>query len=183
MADLASEFEKYETILNNWRKAITLLIEAWPEQAKMADFKNQTPLMLVAENGDTELTKLLLPFSDINAQDFIGGTALHASVMSKSLDCVSVILESEEINTEMRTFEGNNALHMAVRFGLANVVKLLTHEFPRLLDIKGEYNEIPLEMATNIYENYNKWENFMKSHNQKIGTKNDYHSIISILGS
>lgn len=181
--DLASEFEKYETMLKNWRKAITLLIEAWPEQAKMADFKNQTPLMLVAENGDTELTKLLLNFSDINAQDFKGRTALHAAVISKSLDCVSVILESAEINTQMRTFEGNNALHMAVRFGLVDVVKLLTHEFPRLLDIKNEYNEIPLEMATDIYQNYNQWENFMKSQNQKIGTKNDYHSIISILES
>ena len=37
-----------------------MLLAEWPEQANLADFKGQTPLMLAANEGDAELVHLLL---------------------------------------------------------------------------------------------------------------------------
>ena len=66
------------------RRAISFIIEAWPSQAGVADIKGQTPLMLAASEGDAELVNLLAPVSDINAQDYLGKTALHAAVSGKA---------------------------------------------------------------------------------------------------
>lgn len=38
-ADMVKEFEKVENHLQNRRHAINLLLQAWPEQACVADFK------------------------------------------------------------------------------------------------------------------------------------------------
>lgn len=179
--ELASELEKYEAMLENWRKAIQFLIKAWPEQAKIADFKNQTPLMLVAENGDDELTKTLLPFSDVNAQDLKGRNALHAAVMGNSLNCVASILACEDIDLKKRTFEGNTVLHMAVRFGKADVVKLIIQEFPGLSEERNNENQTALEMAQYIYENFSDLQRFMESQIRKAGSKQEYSKIVSML--
>jgi hypothetical protein len=178
---LISEFKKNEAMLQNWRKAILLLVEAWPEQAKIADFKNQTPLMLLAENGDYEFAKIFIPFSDINVQDNKGRTALHAAVMGNSLECVASILECEDIDLKKRTIEGNTALHMAVRFGLPEIVKLIIQEFPGLSEERNKENQTALEMAQYLLENLPGWQSFMKSQNQRLGSKEEYSRIISIL--
>jgi hypothetical protein len=47
--ELLDKFGKVDAHMQNCREAIRLLLEAWPEQARIADFKKQTPLMLVAE--------------------------------------------------------------------------------------------------------------------------------------
>lgn len=170
-----------EVMPKNWRTAIKYLIEAWPEQAKIADFKNQTPLMLVAENGDYELAEILIPISDINAQDIKGRSALHAAVMGNSLRCVSSILECEDIDLNKRTVDGNTALHMAVRFGRPEVVKLITEAFPGVSGSRNKENQTALEMAQKILDNLSDWQNFMKSQNQRSGSKEDYSKIISTL--
>lgn len=179
--ELGTEFEKYEVMPKNWRTAIKYLIEAWPEQAKIADFKNQTPLMLVADNGDYELAEILIPISDINAQDNKGRTALHAAVMGNSLKCVSSILECEDIDLNKRTVDGNTALHMAVRFGRPEMVKLITEAFPGLSGSRNKENQTAVEMAQKILDNLSDWQNFMKSQNQRSGSKEDYSKIISTL--
>lgn len=179
--ELGNEFEKYELMQKNWRVAIQYLVEAWPEQARISDYKNQTPLMLVAENGDVGLTKLLIPLSDINAQDYKGRTALHAAVMGKSLECIASILACEDIDLEKSTAEGNTALHMAVRFGLPEAVELIMQEFPGLSAERNKENKTPLEMSQEILENLSDWQNFMKSQNQRSGSREDYTKIISTL--
>jgi hypothetical protein len=116
--ELAAELDKIEQHMKNWRVAIRLLLEAWPEQARIADFKGQTPLMLVADNGDVELTGLLAPMSVVDAQDYRGRIALHTAVAGRSPECVAVVLERNPDVAKVAVSEENTVLHTAVRFGV-----------------------------------------------------------------
>jgi hypothetical protein len=79
-SNLQGEVAKLEGHLENWRHAIYLLVNAWPEQVNIGDFKGQTPLMLVADANDEQLVNTFLSVgADVNAQDFLGRTALHAA--------------------------------------------------------------------------------------------------------
>lgn len=180
MADGLSAIEQH---LKNWRTAIRLLLEAWPEQAKIVDFKGQTPLMLVADNGDVELTRLLEPMSDVDAQDNLGRTALHAAVAGRSPECVATILERNPDVAKVTVGEENTALHTAVRFGVLKNVHLILEEFPGLAQKGNAAAQTPLEMAHEILENLPDWQMFMKSKNRCAGSKDDFEAIIALLES
>ncbi|KGM07172.1 hypothetical protein LP43_0780 [Methylophaga thiooxydans] len=171
-----------QAFLKNWRKAINVLIETWPEQAKIADYKGQTPLMLVSSDGDIELTNLLAPLSDIDMQDHIGRTALHSAVTGGCNKCVSAILHFKPAVNDKTTFlEKNTVLHTAVRFGDPKVVSLIVHEFPVLADQVNHDNQTPLDMAKDIHDNHPLWQKFMNEQNCSTGSKIDFAKIISDL--
>ncbi|HPV45463.1 MAG TPA: ankyrin repeat domain-containing protein [Methylotenera sp.] len=172
--ELQREVRKVEQHMKNWRTAIAILLEAWPEQAKISDFKGQTPLMLVADNGDVELTKLLTPLSDVNAQDYKGRTALNAAVTGGSSECVSMILLNDHLDELKVTFEGNTALHMAVRFGFPEIVNLIHEQFPVLADKVNKANQTPKTMAQDILDNLTSWKEVMLKQNRKIGSEEDF---------
>lgn len=168
--------------LNNWRKAIHMLIEAWPEQARIADFKGQTPLMLVADRGDTELTKLLAPLSDVDGQDYKGRTALHAAVSGRSTKCVTLVLDLNPDTTKITTEnEGNTALHTAVRFGVPENVRLIVDEFPGLVLKTNALGQTPLDITNEILDNLPRWQEFMRTNNRKTGTEKDYRETVALL--
>lgn len=177
---LQNQLGSFSEVIQNYRQSIVILIKAWPEQAKISDFKGQTPLILVADNGDEELTKQLIPFSDINAQDYLGRTALHAAVTSNSKACVSAILDCEDLDVTRVTKEGNTALHMSVRFGLPEVAGLMLKDFPGLRYQENLSKETPQSMALNIYKNFNSWKDFMHLQSRHIGTKEDLEQIIAM---
>lgn len=180
--ELRCEVGKVEQHMKNWRTAIAILLEAWPEQAKIADFKGQTPLMLVADTGDVELTKLLTPLSDVNAQDYKGRTALHAAVTGCSPECVSIILECNPVVSDKITFdEKNTALHTAVRFGAPRIVSLIHNDFPGLASQVNDANQTPLAMAQDILDNLSLWQEFMLKQNRHIGSREDFKDIITVL--
>src|SRR3546814_6968971 len=98
----------------NMSTCIGVLLDAWPAQARIADFKGQTPLMLAADGGDTELVRLLAPLSDVDAQDYLGRTAMHAAASGRSPDCVQLILERQpHVADKLADAEKNTALHTA----------------------------------------------------------------------
>ena len=176
-------FNRMETLIANQHHAIELLIEAWPEQAKIADFKGQTPLMLVADNGDAELTKLLTPMSNVNAQDFTGRTALHSAVSGRSRQCVATVLDINPDADKVTFDEKNTALHTAVRFGVPENVALIVEAFPGLV-LKanmGMPKQTPLEMAQDLHANWEDWQMFMRKQNRQIGSKADFEKIIALL--
>lgn len=176
-------FNKIETLIANQHHAIELLIEAWPEQARIADFKGQTPLMLVADNGDAELTRLLAPLSDVNAQDFIGRTAVHAAVSGRSPECVAIVLDLNP-DVEKVTFdEKNTALHTAVRFGVSENVALIVEAFPCRASKVNMTGQTPLDMARYIHANWDKFQAVMHNKNRQIGSKADFEKIIALLSS
>lgn len=175
---LQQETQKFEGYLENWRQAITILLKSWPEQAKIADYKGQTPLMLVADKGDIELTQLLLPLSDLNAQDYKGRTSFHSAVTGGEPKCIEMILESEHLDVLTVTIEGNTALHMAVRLGKPELVSLILHEFPGLSTTVNNAKQTPLMMAIESFDNHAYWQELMQKENRTLGSKNDFANII-----
>jgi hypothetical protein len=92
-AELQGDVAKMKAHVVKRRQAIYLLIDNWPEQANLQDFKGQTALMLAADRGDLPMVKVLLEAgADLNIQDYLGRTALHSAVTGASPDCVSAIL-------------------------------------------------------------------------------------------
>jgi hypothetical protein len=181
--ELECELIKVDQHMKNWRTAIAILLETWPEQAKISDFKKQTPLMLVADNGDVELTKLLTPLSDVNAQDYKGRTALHAAVTGRSSECVSMILLNDHLDVLKVTSEGNTALHMAVRFGFPEIVNLINEEFPALANKVNKANQTSKTMAQDILDNLTSWKEFMLKQNRKIGSREDFTKIFNLFSN
>lgn len=180
--EFSGEIHKIEKHMANWRVAIRMLVEAWPAQAKIADFKAQTPLMLSANNGDTELTCLLAPLSDIDAQDHLGRTALHSAVAGRSAECLAAMLEMNPDVLKVSEGEENTALHTAVRFGWPEGVRLILNAFPGLLVKANAEGFTPLELAQDIFQYFEQWRDFMQmKKGRRIGTRNDFETIITLL--
>lgn len=178
---LRQETQKFEVFLENWRYAMAIFLESWPEQAKIADFKGQTPLMLALDKGDIELTRLLLPLSDVNCQDYKGRSCFHSAVMGGNLQCLELILYSDYIDVLTTTIEGNTALHMAVRLGKPELVGLILYEFPGLSEVMNNDRQTALTLAKDIYQNYARWQKVMNNESRSIGSKSDFSDIISQL--
>jgi hypothetical protein len=178
--------QKIENHVHNRRQAIGLLLEVWPEQAKNSDFKGQTPLMLVADNGDAELTRLLVTLSDVAAQDFRGRTALHSAVSGRSHECVAIVIDHYYKHDKtgfdkVTAGEGNTALHTAVRFGQPDCARLIVEGFPSLVSQANAAKNTPLDMARDILENLAAWQAYMHKENRRTGSKNDFEAIITLL--
>lgn len=178
----STDWERLQGMLEGWKHALRLMIEAWPEQATMAAFKGQTPLMLVADHGDVALTKLLAPLSDVNAQDVLGRTALHAAVASRSPGCVAAVLERQPaVDDKVSSGEANTALHTAVRFGHPECVRLIAEEYPSLLDKCNAHGMTPLAMAEDIQQNWGDWAAYMHRENRVTGSQAEFDELVTDL--
>lgn len=179
--EFSGEVHKIEKHMANWRVAIRMLVEAWPAQAKIADFKAQTPLMLTANNGDAELTCLLAPRSDKDAQDQLGRTALHSAVAGRSAECLAAVLEMNPNVLKVSEGEENTALHTAVRFGWPEGVRLILGAYPGLSAKANAEGITPLEMGQDIIQHFEQWRDFMQiKQGRHIGTRNDFEKIITL---
>ena len=175
---LVDPFKQVENHVLNRRKAIELLIQAWSVQAKIADFKGQTPLMLAADNGNTELTRLLAPLSNVNAQDHVGRTALHSAASGRSPECIAIVLEQNPDVLKVTKDEQNTALHTAVRFGQPDSVRLILEEFPGLAMHPNLVGDSPLVMAKKLLADLPGWQDFMRKQKRRTGDKADFEAII-----
>lgn len=182
-ADMAGEFKKIEQHCQNRRYAMGLLLQAWPEQACIADFKGQTPLMLVADRGDVELTRLLAPLSNVDVQDFRGRTALHSAASGRSPECVVLVLDCHPDEGKVTPDEKNTSLHMAVRFGQPKCVQLIFDEFPRLASLTNAAGQTPLDTARDLLKNLPQWQSFMRRENRQTGSKEDFEQIVALLST
>lgn len=178
--DMIREFEKVEKHIQNRRHGVRLLLEAWPEQAHIADFKGQTPLMLVAGNGDTEFTRLLASISNVDDQDYRGRTALHSAVSGRLPECVAILLACNPDVAKVTVDEGNTALHTAVRFGQPDCARLILDEFPGLALEANAAGQTPLDMAQDLLENLADWQDYMQGENRVTGSKEDFESIAAL---
>lgn len=164
------------------RTAIGVLVDAWPEQAKIADFKGQTPLMLAADRGDDELVGLLVPLSNVDAQDHLGRTALHAAAAGRSPDCVRLVLDVQpNVADKVSSGERNTVLHTAVRFGDPESVRLIADEFPSLVDQTNVAGQTPLDMAREILNAHPEWTDYMKQNGRRTGSPTDFERIGELL--
>ena len=178
---LDGEVAKIEVCLKNWRQAIAMLADAWPEQVNLADFKRQTPLMLVADTGDEMLVRAFLAAgADVNAQDYQGRTALHAAATGRIPACMAALLEGNP-DTRKTAETHQTALHTAVRMGHPGIVRLLVEYDPGLAFRQNDQDQTPLALAEIILKDLPTWQNVMAGHNRQIGTRQDFEEIVLIL--
>ena len=166
----------------NLYQSIKYIISDCSNQAKLADFKGQIPAMLAANAGEYELLKLLLPKSDLSAQDYKGRTVLHAAVASRSRRCVQAVLDViGNVSKVIKDHEEHNALHTAVRFGEPSVIKLLSDEYPSLVIQQNAYGQKPLDLARDILQDVRQWRTTMHQMGRETGSQSDFEEIVRLL--
>lgn len=143
MKSLPAEFRRHLP------QAIEMLVAAWPAQANMADFKGQTPLMLSADEGLESVVESLLkrPAIDVDAQDYLGRTALHAAVTGNSNFCVRMLLDRQPDMLRVTKDEGQTVLHTAARMGRLEIATMIKEEFPFLVNSKNFQEKTPAEVC------------------------------------
>jgi len=170
-------------LLTELRQAIRILVELWPEQVRLRDFKGQTPLMLAADDGDVEMVILLADKSDVDEQDYLGRTALHAATSSNSADCVALILDINPQVSKVTLDEKQTALHTAVRFGNVKAVALIYDAFPGCAECRNAAGQTPLDLAKDLAGNFKQWQAFMKTRNRRTGSQADFDAVVRLLQS
>lgn len=135
-------------LVSRSRDYIGLMIQYGPcDQINLTDFKGQTPLMLMAEAGDTELVALLLGKGAApDRQDYEGRTALHAAIKSRIDTCVDRLLD-HPCCTDKLTIDRRSPLHTAVWSGNVHAVRRLLDVNPKLAWERDAYGDTPLELA------------------------------------
>ena len=150
--------EAWSATLQNWRWLIAHIAQqATPKQLNLEDLKGQTPLMLMAEDGDAELVAALLQAgADPDLQDIRGLTALHSACKSHVDACVDALLDHPcQLNITTHE-EQRSALHTATWAGHVHAVKRLSQLAPALVRSRDVLGQTPLEMAEDLLEHPDK---------------------------
>jgi hypothetical protein len=143
---------RMEVLLGHWREAVTLLCNLVPEQLNLVDFKGQTPLMLVAEAGETELVRAMLKAgADPDRQDWQGMTALHTAIKSHVDDSVDALLD-HPCKLDKTTCDKRSPLHTAAWSANVHAVNRLLQLAPELARQKNTHEMTPLELVEVLIE-------------------------------
>lgn len=148
--ELRDEGELFGGMLEQWKAFLALMITESPKQLNIADLKGQTPLMLMAEDGDTVMVKTLLQAgADPDLQDWKGMTALHSACKSRVKDCVEALL-SHPCRLDVVTHEKRSPLHTAAWSGHLHAVRSLAQLAPQLIRERDSHGDTPLELAEDL---------------------------------
>ncbi len=144
--------------LGRTRSFVLMLIAAWPEQVKISDFKAQSPLMLAANDGEAEIVRSLLAGgADVDAQDYLGRTPLHAAITGDSLPCVELLLAALPDVSRTTYDEGQSVLHTAIRIGNVSVITALVGALPDLLSTTNMHGDTPIDEAQGLLDHYEQY--------------------------
>ncbi|MEQ4619223.1 MAG: ankyrin repeat domain-containing protein [Corticimicrobacter sp.] len=144
---LQGEVRRFESMLGHWRQFFGQLAKESPKQLNIPDLKGQTPLMLMAEAGDTELVWIMLQAgADPEMQDWQGMTALHSACKSRVNSCVDALLE-HPCKLDRLTNDGRSPLHTASWAGNVHAVNRMMELAPGLVWQRDSFGKTPLELA------------------------------------
>lgn len=150
---LQSEAPQYEAVLENWRQFLKLLVQESPGQLNIHDLKRQTPLMLMAEAGDTDMVELMLKAgADPDMQDWQGMTALHSACKSRVESCVDALL-NHPCQLNKLTIDERSPLHTACWTGNSHAVMRLSQIAPQLVWQRDTGGRTPLELTEYFIDN------------------------------
>ncbi|XPV75789.1 MAG: ankyrin repeat domain-containing protein [Desulfovibrio sp.] len=169
---------------NNWRRFIKQLAEQTPSQLDRQDLKGQTPLMLVAEAGDTELVKAMLKAgANPDLQDWHGMTALHSAIKSHVDGCVDALLD-HPCSLENKTTDNQSPLHTASWSTNMHAIKRLLQQAPEQAWEANDYGKTPLEWVEFYIETPEALEDLSRRQVQlgrKAITKSRLQKVVEIL--
>lgn len=151
--ELVHEVQRFESMLGNWRQFfVHLVVDSPLKQLNMPDLKGQTPLMLMAEDGDTEMVRIMLQAgADPEIQDWKGMTALHSACKSRVDSCVDALLDYP-CKLDKLTDEKRTPLHTACWAGHTHAVKRLVELAPGLAWQRDTFGNTPLELVEQLIE-------------------------------
>lgn len=151
--ELVHEVQRFESMLDNWRQFfVHLVVDSPLKQLNMPDLKGQTPLMLMAEDGDTEMVRLMLQAgADPEMQDWKGMTALHSACKSRVDSCVDALLD-HPCTLDKLTDEERSPLHTACWAGHVHAVRRLVQLAPKLAWERDSFKNTPLELVDHLIE-------------------------------
>lgn len=159
-SELSNDMQKFESMLKGWQQFVGQLAEEAPKQLNLPDLKGQTPLMLAAESGDTELVKIMLKAgADPDIQDWHGMTALHSAVKSHVNSCVDTLLD-HPCRLDKVTCDDQSPLHTASWSANVHSVERLLQRAPELAWQRNDYGMTPLELVENLIEHPEYLQNF-----------------------
>ncbi|QDO75013.1 ankyrin repeat domain-containing protein [Aeromonas caviae] len=151
--ELQSETRRFEAMLAHWRSFIGQLAQESPKQLNIPDIKGQTPLMLMAEKGDTELVTIMLKAgADPEIQSSSGMTALHSAIKSGVDSCVDILLD-HPCKRDNLTDDGQSPLHTASWTANLHAVRRLLQLSPKLTRQRNSQGMTPLERINYLIDN------------------------------
>jgi hypothetical protein len=183
-AELQTEQNKFEVMLEHWRQSIGLLAQQAPKQLNIADFKKQTPLMLIAEAGDAELVRIMLQAgADPEMQDRQGMTALHSAIKSRVDSCVDALLD-HPCHLDKLTFDGQSPLHTAAWSGNLHATQRLLQLAPELAWQRNTQGMTPLERIEYLINNPQEIQLLAKElelQGRRCATKDELVKVVNLL--
>ncbi|MGE6373680.1 ankyrin repeat domain-containing protein [Stutzerimonas stutzeri] len=182
--ELQGELNRFEIMLEHWHQAIGLLVQKAPKQLNIADFKKQTPLMLMAEAGDTELVRIMLQAgADPEKQDWQGMTALHSAIKSRVDSCVDALLD-HPCHPDNLTDDGQSPLHTAAWTGNLHATQRLLQLAPELAWRRNSQGMTPLERVEYLIENPQALQRLaeeLRQNGRRCASKRELEEIVSLL--
>lgn len=171
-------------VLVQFRQFLTLLINECPKQLNIPDIKGQTPLMLITEEGDTELVKVMLQAgADPEIQDWEGMTALHSAVKSGVSSCVDALLD-HPCRLDKLTHDGQSPLHTASWTANMHAVKRLVEMAPDLAWQRNSQKMTPLERIEDMIENPQALKflsDTLSAQGNRCASKSELMSVVKLL--
>ncbi|QBY54447.1 ankyrin repeat domain-containing protein [Cupriavidus oxalaticus] len=181
---LQGEARRFETMLGHWRQFFGQLAKESPKQLNMTDLKGQTPLMLMAEDGDAELVRIMLQAgADPEMQDWQGMTALHSACKSRVDGCVDALLD-HPCKLDKLTSEGRSPLHTASWAGNVHAVNRLMELAPGLVWKRDSFGNTPLELAESFIEHPDALEALAEQRardGKRCASKQELEAIVQLL--
>lgn len=146
------EVQQIHNMLDGWKKFVEQLVKEAPAQLNITDLKGQTPIMLAAERGDTNLVNTMLKAgADPDIQDWHGMTALHSAIKSHDTSCVDALLD-HPCRLDKITCDGQSPLHTASWSANLYSVERLLQQAPELAWQRNDYGMTPLELVEDLIE-------------------------------
>ncbi|MDH0373409.1 ankyrin repeat domain-containing protein, partial [Comamonas aquatica] len=185
--ELVHEVQRFESMLGNWRQFfVHLVVDSPLKQLNMPDLKGQTPLMLMAEDGDTEMVGIMLQVgADPEMQDWKGMTALHSACKSRVDSCVDALLDYP-CKLDKLTDEKRTPLHTACWAGHVHAVRRLVQLAPKLAWARDSFKHTPLELAEKIIEHPDALAELAKIRardGKRCASKQELEAIVQLLES
>ena len=147
----------HEAVAQGNSEIVQILVDAGAD-IEAEGFMSRTPLSLAAEEGASEIMKVLLgraPDPDTAASgdskkapspSAIGGKALFAAIESDNAAMVRLLVEAGADVNAAEGFGGNTPLHEAVEGGKAEIVQILV-DAGADIEAEGFMGQTPLSLA------------------------------------
>lgn len=182
--ELKNDQDKLEVMLERWRQNIGLLAQQAPKQLNLADFKKQTPLMLMTEAGDCALVRLMLQAgADPEMQDYQGMTPLHSAIKSHVDGCVDALLD-HPCRLDKLTVDGQSALHTAAWNANLHATRRLLQLAPALAWQRNNQGMTPLERVEYLINTPGALAHLateLKRQGRRCATKDELLQVVDVL--